>query len=118
MRIANYLCNGNYAVSGGIEGIEVRDGERGGEGMRTTALGLHPCLPPPPQAGERLAKSFKARMAVRLAVAGAFHTDFMQARACYCVCVCVCWGGGGRATLSCCHPSLARVAALAVGAAV
>eukprot|EP00887_Chlorella_sp_A99_P001453 scaffold8.g1453.t1 len=36
VRIANYLCNGNYAVSGGLEGI---------------------------QAVERLAKSFKARMA-------------------------------------------------------
>ena len=34
VRIANYLCNGNYAVSGGIQGIE---------------------------AVERLAKSFKAR---------------------------------------------------------
>lgn len=51
VRIANYLCNGNYAISGGIEGCE---------------------------AVERLAKSFKARMTVRLAVAGAFHTDYMQ----------------------------------------
>lgn len=50
VRIANFLCNGNYAVSGGIEGCE---------------------------AVERLAKSFKARMTVRLAVAGAFHTDYM-----------------------------------------
>lgn len=50
VRIANYLCNGNYAVSGGVAGCE---------------------------AVERLAKSFKARMTVRLAVAGAFHTDFM-----------------------------------------
>lgn len=51
VRIANFLCTGNYAVSGGLEGIK---------------------------AVERLAKSFKARMAVRLSVAGAFHTDFMQ----------------------------------------
>ena len=51
VRIANYLCNGNYAISGGIEGCE---------------------------AVERLAKSFKARMTVRLAVAGAFHTSYMQ----------------------------------------
>lgn len=50
VRIANYLCNGNYAVSGGLAGCE---------------------------AVERLAKGFKARMTVRLAVAGAFHTDFM-----------------------------------------
>ena len=50
VRIANFLCNGNYAVSGGIAGCE---------------------------AVERLAKGFKARMTVRLAVAGAFHTDFM-----------------------------------------
>ncbi|PKA67260.1 [acyl-carrier-protein] S-malonyltransferase [Apostasia shenzhenica] len=51
VQIANYLCPGNYAVSGGVNGIEVI---------------------------ERKAKSFKARMAVRLAVAGAFHTNFME----------------------------------------
>jgi [acyl-carrier-protein] S-malonyltransferase len=51
VRIANFLCSGNYAVSGGVAGCE---------------------------AVERLAKGFKARMTVRLAVAGAFHTDFMQ----------------------------------------
>jgi len=51
VRIANYLCNGNYAISGGLEGCE---------------------------AVEKLAKGFKARMTVRLAVAGAFHTDYMQ----------------------------------------
>ena len=49
--IANYLCNGNYAVSGGLEGCE---------------------------AVKKLAKSFKARMTVQLAVAGAFHTDYMR----------------------------------------
>lgn len=50
VQIANYLCNGNYAVSGGVKGCE---------------------------AVEAKAKSFKARMTVRLAVAGAFHTRFM-----------------------------------------
>ncbi|PIM98734.1 Malonyl-CoA:ACP transacylase [Handroanthus impetiginosus] len=50
VQIANYLCTGNYAVSGGLKGIE---------------------------AVEAKAKSFKARMTVRLAVAGAFHTSFM-----------------------------------------
>lgn len=50
IRIANYLCPGNYAVSGSIEGCE---------------------------AVEKLGKSFKARMTVRLAVAGAFHTSYM-----------------------------------------
>ncbi len=30
------------------------------------------------QAVEKMAKEFKARMTVRLAVAGAFHTHFMQ----------------------------------------
>jgi [acyl-carrier-protein] S-malonyltransferase len=50
--IANYLCNGNYACSGAMEGVE--------EVMK-------------------IAKpEFKARMAVKLAVAGAFHTDFMK----------------------------------------
>ncbi len=49
--IANYLCNGNYAVSGSLEGCE---------------------------AVKKLAKSFKARMTVQLAVAGAFHTDYMR----------------------------------------
>ncbi|KAM7259787.1 hypothetical protein ACFE04_015528 [Oxalis oulophora] len=51
VQIANYLCTGNYAVSGGLKGIE---------------------------AVEAKAKSFKARMTVRLAVAGAFHTSFME----------------------------------------
>ncbi|XP_075521845.1 uncharacterized protein LOC142555071 [Primulina tabacum] len=51
VQIANFLCTGNYAVSGGLKGIE---------------------------AVEAKAKSFKARMAVRLAVAGAFHTGFME----------------------------------------
>ncbi|KAH7429158.1 hypothetical protein KP509_09G033400 [Ceratopteris richardii] len=50
VQIANYLCNGNYVVSGGIKGVE---------------------------AVEAKAKSFKARMVVRLAVAGAFHTRLM-----------------------------------------
>nr|AGD95011.1 malonyl-CoA:Acyl carrier protein transacylase [Linum usitatissimum] len=51
VQIANFLCTGNYAVSGGVKGIE---------------------------AVEAKAKSFKARMTVRLAVAGAFHTSFME----------------------------------------
>ena len=51
MRIANYLCNGNYAVSGGEDGC---------------------------QAVQELAKSKGARMTVKLAVAGAFHTAYMQ----------------------------------------
>ncbi|KAG6793026.1 hypothetical protein POTOM_002198 [Populus tomentosa] len=42
---------GNYAVSGGVMGVE---------------------------AVEAKAKSFKARMIVRLVVAGAFHTSFME----------------------------------------
>jgi [acyl-carrier-protein] S-malonyltransferase len=51
VQIANFLCPGNYAVSGGMKGIE---------------------------ALEAKAKSFKARMTVRLAVAGGFHTRFMN----------------------------------------
>ncbi|KAK2982746.1 hypothetical protein RJ640_025162 [Escallonia rubra] len=51
VQIANFLCPGNYAVSGGVKGVE---------------------------ALEAKAKSFKARMTVRLAVAGAFHTSFMN----------------------------------------
>ncbi|KAJ4753873.1 Malonyl CoA-acyl carrier protein transacylase [Rhynchospora pubera] len=51
VQIANFLCPGNYAVSGGVKGIEVVEAK---------------------------AKSFKARMTVRLAVAGAFHTSFME----------------------------------------
>lgn len=51
IQIANYLCNGNYAVSGATQACE---------------------------AVVELAKpEFKARMTVKLAVAGAFHTDFM-----------------------------------------
>jgi len=51
IQIANYLCKGNYAVSGSSKACDVV---------------------------EEIAKpDFKARMTVRLAVAGAFHTDFM-----------------------------------------
>lgn len=51
IQIANYLCPGNYAVSGGVDAAKVL---------------------------EEIAKpDFGARMTVRLAVAGAFHTDYM-----------------------------------------
>lgn len=49
--IANYLVDGNYAVSGAIEACD---------------------------AAREVAPAMGARMAVPLAVAGAFHTDFMQ----------------------------------------
>ena len=51
IQIANYLCNGNYAVSGAIPACE--------------------------KVNELAKPEFKARMTVKLAVAGAFHTDFM-----------------------------------------
>jgi [acyl-carrier-protein] S-malonyltransferase len=52
IQIANYLCSGNYAVSGTSKACA---------------------------AVTELAKpEFKARMTVKLAVAGAFHTDFMK----------------------------------------
>ncbi|CAM9170527.1 unnamed protein product [Hapterophycus canaliculatus] len=52
VQVANFLCNGNYAVSGSSKACDVV---------------------------EQIAKpDFKARMTVRLAVAGAFHTDFME----------------------------------------
>lgn len=50
IKVANYLCKGNYAISGGVKGIEEL---------------------------EATAKSFGAKMVVRLAVAGAFHTHYM-----------------------------------------
>lgn len=120
VRIANFLCSGNYAVSGGLPGCEAspvqpvllrdnsRDLERdhqcldshqlGGNASQCmqdstseedTAMAEHTgersrrfacaqrwlgCA----QALERLAKSFKARKTVRLSVAGAFHTPYMQ----------------------------------------
>lgn len=49
--IANYLVDGNYAVSGAKEACEVV---------------------------KEIAPTFGARMAVPLAVAGAFHTNFME----------------------------------------
>jgi len=49
--IANYLCNGNYAVSGSSKACDLL--------------------------AEIAKPEFKARMTVKLAVAGAFHTDFM-----------------------------------------
>jgi [acyl-carrier-protein] S-malonyltransferase len=52
IQIANFLCDGNYAVSGSSAACD---------------------------AVNALAKpEFKARMTVKLAVAGAFHTDFMK----------------------------------------
>jgi [acyl-carrier-protein] S-malonyltransferase len=52
IQIANYLCNGNYAVSGSTKACET--------------------------VSEIAKPEFKARMTVKLAVAGAFHTDFMK----------------------------------------
>ena len=52
VKIANYLCNGNYAVSGSSKAVDV--------------------------VAEIAKPEFKARMVVKLAVAGAFHTDFMK----------------------------------------
>lgn len=52
IQIANYLCNGNYAVSGSLKACDV--------------------------VAEIAKPEFKARMTVKLAVAGAFHTSFMQ----------------------------------------
>jgi [acyl-carrier-protein] S-malonyltransferase len=51
VEVANFLCNGNYAVSGSIPAID--------------------------KVAEIAKPEFKARMVVKLAVAGAFHTDFM-----------------------------------------
>lgn len=52
IQIANYLCNGNYAVSGSSKACDA--------------------------VAEIAKPDFKARMTVKLAVAGAFHTNFMQ----------------------------------------
>ncbi|QDZ21256.1 malonyl-CoA:Acyl carrier protein transacylase [Chloropicon primus] len=52
VQVANFLCNGNYAVSGTVKAIEVLEAKAKPE--------------------------FKARMTVRLAVAGAFHTKYMD----------------------------------------
>jgi [acyl-carrier-protein] S-malonyltransferase len=51
VNIANFLCPGNYAVSGSQAAVD--------------------------KVCEIAKPEFKARMAVKLAVAGAFHTDFM-----------------------------------------
>lgn len=51
VQIANFLCKGNYAVSGASEACDTL--------------------------AEIAKPEFKARMTVKLAVAGAFHTDFM-----------------------------------------
>merc|ERR1719384_422185 len=51
IQIANYLCKGNYAVSGSSAACDT--------------------------VAEIAKPEFKARMTVKLAVAGAFHTDFM-----------------------------------------
>ena len=52
VQVANFLCTGNYAVSGSIPAID--------------------------KVAEIAKPEFKARMVVKLAVAGAFHTDYMK----------------------------------------
>jgi len=52
IQIANYLCDGNYAVSGSQKACDT--------------------------VAEIAKPDFKARMTVKLAVAGAFHTEFMK----------------------------------------
>jgi [acyl-carrier-protein] S-malonyltransferase len=52
IQIANLLCNGNYAVSGHMKACDV--------------------------VAEIAKPDFKARMTVKLAVAGAFHTEYMS----------------------------------------
>jgi len=52
IQIANFLCGGNYAVSGSTKAVDV-----------VTDIAK---------------PEFKARMVVKLAVAGAFHTDYMK----------------------------------------
>jgi len=51
IQIANFLCKGNYAISGSSKACDV--------------------------VAEIAKPEFKARMTIKLAVAGAFHTDFM-----------------------------------------
>jgi malonyl CoA-acyl carrier protein transacylase len=121
VRIANYLCNGNYAVSGGIAGCEALEGMA--KSFKARSAHTHaPHTAPraqhrrsPARAGPCLAElqggvwtgldlaellsgkvppdflhmphllhllhlpppAAPLRMTVRLAVAGAFHTDFM-----------------------------------------
>lgn len=52
LRVANLLCSGNYALSGSVGAIEAVEA--------------------------RAKPDFNARMTVRLAVAGAFHSPFMS----------------------------------------
>lgn len=101
VRVANYLCPGNYAVSGSTAAVEARrpppprarvppcsparplwSPPASCRAARTLASRFpHRALSnslPPSQIVEKIAKpEYKARMVVRLAVAGAFHTDFM-----------------------------------------
>ena len=109
VKIANFLCNGNYAVSGGLLGCEVSCSMLLASPVQMMCPCQHCSAFPYPlkeahshvcdllvsgyctffdsatktnhghlQAVEKMAKDFKARMTVRLAVAGAFHTDFMK----------------------------------------
>ncbi len=129
VQIANYLCPGNYAISGGIavsraaqacshtrmsaqliascvsfwllwqqqyqftvsevSNVVVVDFSLGNLQIHPVMLLLagrahcsrYGCVWQGCEAAEKIAKpEFKARMTVRLSVAGAFHTDFMQVR--------------------------------------
>ena len=56
-----------------VPGLERTEGRSSKKGPCASFPGMGTA-----QALERLAKSFKARKTVRLAVAGAFHTPYMQ----------------------------------------
>ena len=96
VQIANYLCTGNYAVSGralqyfesacalfaGRVGVGFKDKSpqtahvkvKIGDRCEALVLGSIPAID---KVAEIAKPEFKARMVVKLAVAGAFHTAFM-----------------------------------------
>lgn len=83
IQIANFLCPGNYACSGGATAVaKVMSATPPLQPqLHTLPTGHHPRLDMTimmyGQVMEIAKPEFKARMAVKLAVAGAFHTDFM-----------------------------------------
>ncbi|KAJ6985066.1 hypothetical protein NC653_023141 [Populus alba x Populus x berolinensis] len=75
VQIANYLCPGNYAVSGGVKGVEAVEAKAKSFKARMTVILFRRCRHHHLFTVNNHGSDFSQ---VRLAVAGAFHTSFME----------------------------------------
>ncbi|KAK1271430.1 hypothetical protein QJS04_geneDACA005973 [Acorus gramineus] len=77
VQIANFLCPGNYAVSGGVKGVEAVEAKaKSFKARMTVEFALQ--LIVEDWYKIKLCRNVFKSITVRLAVAGAFHTKFME----------------------------------------